>query len=419
MYLPVACPSSLIFLFFIYAPAVYSRGLQFCEKNPAEQINFCIALNAFHNDTSGGDDFYFTMSTRFPNGRGWLAVGSGSFMDRSLMFVMYPDLSPGVVTISARTTRYHQPPRQIPESLPEIRVIDTALDDASFHTADFICYSCSSWDGNPLELDAQAQPWVWASNPSQEPESDSPDVFFMDMTISRVAGVPEPYFLEITPNRLSTSAGDDPELSVTSWNQYLVHGIIMCSVFGIIFPLGVTALLHPRWASVRNHWIIQCFSASSGVIRIYIAFSMSWYQGGIRALGGFHQLLGCLIGLAFFLQVYLGYSHHISYLKVQASPTGSWKPSPKTQTKFYHKWLGRTIYTLGAINATLGLLKANTTAFVPVVWAAVIGVEALLYWFYLRRRRSEEADQVELEYMYDAVGQEGESLEPPAYAEEG
>jgi hypothetical protein len=68
---------------------------RFCEVNPTESHDFCIALNTFHNESSGADDFYITMSAKFPAGYGWLAFGSGYIMHRSLMFAMYPGQAHG------------------------------------------------------------------------------------------------------------------------------------------------------------------------------------------------------------------------------------------------------------------------------------------------------------------------------------
>lgn len=83
----------LLTLLFAIVPVRSSS--QFCEVNPVESHDFCIGLNTFHNESSGAEDFYITMSAKFPQGYGWLAVGSGYIMHRSLMFAMYPGTKHG------------------------------------------------------------------------------------------------------------------------------------------------------------------------------------------------------------------------------------------------------------------------------------------------------------------------------------
>ena len=71
-------------------------SLQWCDEDPAERVDFCLALNIYHNETTLADDFYMRASVKFREGKvGWMAIGAGSYiMHRSLMFVMYPGTEP-------------------------------------------------------------------------------------------------------------------------------------------------------------------------------------------------------------------------------------------------------------------------------------------------------------------------------------
>lgn len=93
---------SLIALLAVLKPT--NAASQFCEVNEIEQRDVCVAINTFHNASSGANDFYMTMSAKFPRGFGWVAIGSGYIMHRSLMFIMYPGKEPGSVIVGPRST---------------------------------------------------------------------------------------------------------------------------------------------------------------------------------------------------------------------------------------------------------------------------------------------------------------------------
>lgn len=80
----------------------FCSASQFCEVKSVEQHDFCIAVNTFHNESSGAEDFYVTMSAKFPDGNGWLAIGSGYIMHRSLMFAMYPGAKHGSMNLLSK-----------------------------------------------------------------------------------------------------------------------------------------------------------------------------------------------------------------------------------------------------------------------------------------------------------------------------
>ena len=70
--------------------SVTAAQLQFCRVNKSLRTDQCLAVSTFHNETSNSNDFYLLVSAKFENRIGYAAFGTGSTMDGSLMFVIYP-----------------------------------------------------------------------------------------------------------------------------------------------------------------------------------------------------------------------------------------------------------------------------------------------------------------------------------------
>lgn len=70
--------------------SITAAQLQYCRVDESLRTDQCLALSTFHNSTSNSNDFYLLVSAKFENRKGYAAFGTGSTMDGSLMFVMYP-----------------------------------------------------------------------------------------------------------------------------------------------------------------------------------------------------------------------------------------------------------------------------------------------------------------------------------------
>lgn len=95
----------------------------------------------------------------FPRRRSWAK-------DHLVCLAIYKDFS-------KLMNRYHDPPKYA-EDMPDFRVMETNF-DAGYSSASFVCYACNKWDGNRLDTGAETQPWVWATNDFQDPDSDDPN----------------------------------------------------------------------------------------------------------------------------------------------------------------------------------------------------------------------------------------------------
>ena len=69
--------------------------VQFCTDHSVDGVDNCITLATWHNATSGGSDFYISLSGEFHHDSGWAGFGTGEGMAESMMFVFYPGSKDG------------------------------------------------------------------------------------------------------------------------------------------------------------------------------------------------------------------------------------------------------------------------------------------------------------------------------------
>lgn len=80
-----------MFLFLIFFSVYrYVVAKQYCNLSPHKDADVCIALSFFRNESSGANDLNIHFSAQFKDNGGWAALGTGTTMHDSLMFVMYP-----------------------------------------------------------------------------------------------------------------------------------------------------------------------------------------------------------------------------------------------------------------------------------------------------------------------------------------
>lgn len=77
--------------------------LQYCRVDESLRTDQCLAVSSFHNSTSNSNDFYLLVSAKFENRKGYAAFGTGSTMDGSLMFVIYPGAQDGGMAMFSRS----------------------------------------------------------------------------------------------------------------------------------------------------------------------------------------------------------------------------------------------------------------------------------------------------------------------------
>ena len=263
--------------------------------NFTSDAQYVVAINAVQNG-----DIYWHMSA--PTENSWVGVGIGETMAGSVMLISYKSANGTGVTTSARIASGHSEP-EVAKDLT-VEKIWTDYYAPNCNTAKHVpgglmishgvCRGC----GNVSSLDygSKAQPFIFAVGPKTGLNDDSLDAplkrhtfygrFTMDMTLATTpldfsegpdyGRVPAPNVGEDSPNQSDdafVSAGSSPPVDAhaDSDPQPIVHGVMMCLTFIVVFPLG--SLLLRLTNSVRWHWAVQSF----GVLCMAIGFGTGVY----------------------------------------------------------------------------------------------------------------------------------------------
>jgi hypothetical protein len=411
--------SSLLCLLIAAIGALLTFGanaepVQYCKfaNNAAEDINFCMGLLMFYNATSNAHDMFMTMTFRRHQGSalGWTAIGTGSIMKGSLMFIVYGDpLSGEDPIVSIRTaTGHHQPTLLKKSDLPngmDLRVIRSSWlqDDNEKDTADAIfsvvCYSCHLWQGTEISAHSKSQPWIWAWNNKQDFDVFSFDAhllmhkhhagaggwgnFYLDMSRSINTAQFPPSLPPIRPGVATLGSADHPMSFSASIKNLFVgpgsffHGMVLAIAFLLLFPAGVVGIRAGFAKGYTYHWVVQATASTLLILGLVLGLLKN------RKLNSVHQWVGISLASSIGLQGLLGYWHHIRFVRLRR----------RTWVSYVHIWLGRLIMVSGWCNIVSGLLlrghKKNSSIVIFAAATALLQALALSVWvIWVQRKRS-------------------------------
>ncbi|KAL4867943.1 hypothetical protein BDV12DRAFT_170592 [Aspergillus spectabilis] len=413
MRLSISCLYTVALLL-VLASWAMGEPVQYClfgHGTPEATVDFCLGTTLHYNASSGDHDMYASMQITRSSALGWTAVGTGSMMAGSLMFVIYGDPFSSehtAPTVSIRTIDGHHQPRLL--SQDDTGGADVRLVQADWVPADaggddsqrgstaiakiaVVCYSCGSWAGTPISTDATAQPWIWAWNDQQEFDSYSNDVhlkvhehhatsggwgrFYVDMARSVNKDTPVPPFPQIRPGVSTLGTSDIP--GGWSWMNPIahIHGFLMSAAFLIFFPGGVFAMRSGSPKAFRYHWTLQLIA--------FVFLLVGLATGLLRAhkISSPHHYIGLIVAASSIIQIVLGWRHHVLFVRIQRRQWDS----------HGHIWLGRVFLLLGWANVISGLLLTSrgwplisvAASFISVVAFALIG----WVWYGTRQRKRE------------------------------
>lgn len=245
--------------------AAQGGSLRFCPGNAAD-VCYSVGVPASSAESETGN-IYFQISA--PASYQWVALGTGTGMAGSNMFVMYQD-GRGNVTLSPRLGGNHVMPT-LDTSADAARLTVLAGSgvsaDGDTMTANVRCANCESWSGGgDLDLQSAESSWIGAwrkgsslattSRSASIVQHDDTVIFEFDLTKAVLSTDSNPFVVAAATGDGGGSADDDGDgsgVTVTASNQngnptLVAHGVIMAIVFVILYPLG--ALLMPilgRW----------------------------------------------------------------------------------------------------------------------------------------------------------------------------
>ncbi|KAJ3494978.1 hypothetical protein NLG97_g3724 [Lecanicillium saksenae] len=366
---------------------------QFCKLGRnSNEVNFCSSFTVHRNQSTHEHNVYLTFSHLRPinSARGWSAIGFGEEMKGSLMVIVYGDPASGESPIvSVRASQGHtQPALVTPHDLAggDLRVLrsDWRINDSPAGTVtaivSLVCYSCTKWPGTSISAVSKSQPFIWAWNADQEFDVFTYDAHLkmhqhhagnggwgrfyinMDHATSKVAQLPSvPY---IRHGVAMLAASEEPDFLAggiinamrdwTSKNRALhAHGALMASAFLVFFPSGVVAMRSGSAKAFKYHWIIQLTAATFILAGMGVGLTLQ------KSINTTHQILGLVVVGVLIVQSYLGYKHHMDFLKIRR----------RTWISYSHIWTGRTVMVAAGSNLILGM-SMRGYARVPMSLAA-------------------------------------------------
>ncbi|CAK4033797.1 Hypothetical predicted protein [Lecanosticta acicola] len=411
----------------LLALTVTAEPVQYCRKGsrerPGTEADFCVGALTFRNDTTSSHDLFLTMTVRRyeESAKGWTAVGPGSMMKDSLMFIVYGDPRGNEKPIvSIRTTTGHSQPTLLQKSdLPrgmDLRVVSSAWmagadlsqsksnTNSAYHLArvSIICYSCHLWPGTDISAESTSQPWIWAWNQDQDFEVYAFDAhlqmhkhhadkggwgrFFFDMKRSINTAPVAPSLPPVRPHVDQLGSSVFPTggsiAQIASGPGSFIHGLSMALAFMLLLPAGVIGLRSGSSQGFIIHWTIQLTAS----FLILVGFSLGLMKH--RRVDTVHQCVG--IGLAALVgaQGLLGYWHHARFVRLKR----------RTWVSHLHVWLGRVFMLTGWVNLVTGLrlrgLKSDSGLVIStIIIGCLEGICLFVAVRWLQVRRAQTAYQ--------------------------
>jgi hypothetical protein len=412
---------------------VTSEPVQYCQHGSARSdIDFCMGVLTQQNISTSSHDFYLTLNiTRYSKASlGWSVLGLGDVMDGGLMFVVYgnPD-STGQPVVSVRTSTGHSPPKvatSADKNGVDVRVISAewarlhAFPDSAMAMISLICYSCTSWPGSRALMTSNPQPWMWAFNYQQEMSTFELNANLnmhgeggwghFDINMPHTVGRPDNALTTtIVSAEPAWGVSENDRSSATNTTlsacrKYLLlhlHGIVMGAAFLLIFPTGTLAIRSGFPLAFKYHWVIQV--VASGLTGVGFVLGLLHR----REVNTIHQLVGIFLMACLGMQSFVGWRHHIVFLRLHR----------RTWLSHSHMWIGRLMMIGGWSNLITGIMLSGYSRLVITTAGVLIGAEILGFIVLLWWTRVKGLDG-ELAIKWNSAGHEDNDAEYFALGED-
>jgi hypothetical protein len=324
------------------------------------------------------------------------------------MFIVYGDpKSSNPPILSARTASGYTQPELLSSpsyssSSASVRLISSTWQrptNNSNHSpstylasVSFACSRCWEWTGSEIGLMSPDQSWIWAWNEKQiftefwdgallEPHlpgngGTGKITVSMRMRPAVPVGKPKPE----TETSMTSSASDfsppagnkfvtGSEDRKSSWIMWNFHGFALGFAFLVLFPAGISAISTGSGKAFTYHWILQLVAT--------ILMTAGAATGLVLrpSLQNSHQKIGLLIMITIWIQAFLGWRHHVNFLKIFR----------RTWISLVHVWLGRLLVLGGCTNILIGMsLHGRSRLSIEILFLVMVfELVALSYWVLL------------------------------------
>ncbi|KAH6619248.1 putative carbohydrate binding protein, partial [Chaetomium sp. MPI-SDFR-AT-0129] len=375
---------------------VVSEPVQFCPSG-GNGLCYSIAVPT-SSANAGSGNIYFQLKA--PTSFQWVALGTGSSMAGSNIFLMYQD-GKGNLTLSPRTGVAHTEPKfDTSDTAARLTLLagSGVSSDGETMTANVVCSNCQSWSGGEMSLASTSAGWIgaWKAGSSLATTDQAATItyhddhaqFKVDLTKASVSSDSNPFTTSRNneggggsgsgsgtgssggPGGSGGSGGSSPG-GVTPTGGFakptmlVAHGAIMGLVFVLLYPLGsiVMPLLGRWWLHAAFQTVAFCLMWAGFALGYVTAdkFGFLWTQP--------HAIFGTVVVALLGLQPFLGFVHHQQFIKTRR----------RGAVSYIHIWWGRLLMALGVINGGLGLKLAKEENGPVIAYGVGAGVVYLAY----------------------------------------
>ncbi|OJJ05875.1 hypothetical protein ASPVEDRAFT_175163, partial [Aspergillus versicolor CBS 583.65] len=311
-------------------------------------------------------------------------------MQGANIFIVYG--SGNNVTVSPRLAKQeHVEPVYNPQA--QISILDGSGIQDGILTANIRCDSCVTWPGGHADVTSSSSPWIWAvkNGPFLDSDDTSENLpmhdFYGTATLDlkqATGGSSGNPFLGDSGTSTTAQTATTVDLQSVS-RKRIAHAVIMIVAFVVLLPLFALAVpVVPSPQIVSIHACLQLCTLALTVAGLGIDISMA---KDLQLIGFYHPIIGittvsCLI----LFQPAMGLAQHLYFRR-----TGK-----KSIASYIHRWFGRTLITLGMINAGLGFRLAGIGLSIAPVGAVIaysvvaglvwVSYALIISWLYCRRR---------------------------------
>ncbi|KAK4105607.1 iron reductase domain protein [Parathielavia hyrcaniae] len=393
---------ALLATFLALASLVVGDPVEHCPSSSGG-VCFSIAVPASSASSESGN-IYFQI--RAPTSLEWVALGTGTGMSGSNIFLMYQD-GTGNVTLSPRLGQGYTPPQlDTSQTAAQLTLLagSGVSDDGATMTANVACSNCHQWGGGgAMSLTSTGAAWIAAWKQGSLLATTDRDVgislhdgrtmFTVDLTRATVDTDSNPFVADgntgggDSSNGSGSGSGSGSDSGSGSGSnsdsgsssgsavsettgggpsQTLVaHGSIMAVVMLGLFPGG--SLLMPLFRKWWLHGTWQFVSLAvmwAGIILGIVVLrdmQMEWSDP--------HYIIGLVVAGLVTFQPANGFLHHRQYVKTLS----------RGMMSHVHRWLGRVLMALGTINGGLGLRLARAPDRFLIAYGTVAGIVYACY----------------------------------------
>lgn len=361
-----------------------TAAAQFQTFSPIGQSDVTYSIHVpADTATSNSGPIYFQINATRPFR--WVALGQGNDMAGANIFVVYSDASGDHVTVSPRLGKGDIQPLYNPDA--NITVMDGSGIKDGVLTANVRCDTCLHWDGGVLDPADQASPWMWAVKYGHPLKSDSLSATItehddkgiqkVDLMKATGSNAANPFAALSASSTVASpsgsQAGGAPSIDAESFDKMVVaHAVLMIIAFVILFPFSaLTLYLFPSFGVMMAHAPLQLFTLILAVAGMGLGITMARSSS---QLSENHSIIGiAVVSWMIIFQPGIGYLHHRYFRK-----TGR-----KSCFAYLHRWSGRAVIVLGAVNVGLGFKLSGIGDGNPkgavIAYGVVAGVFAVAY----------------------------------------